>query len=273
MSRALGDFAILHGVEQLSDEGRRNLILRAQAHVGGRSRAIIIKATRSRKYEASSADIFAGSGLVRKWVARELLAQSPEHNSSALLAGDAEHGLIVFDDFGSDLPSMDAMLLRGTPAAAEAALVAYATALGRLHVATIDCVKSHAAIIRKTFSAAAIPVCTGGDWMEAPLPEIDGVTIPEAEANFIRSRLVEPGRWLALVHGELSGQCAFQGWPCDPDRFRILSSGTHVARRGLLATWVRLRSQTGSMLSIVMRPKQFCPRSPTIRYSPRRWRS
>ena len=202
VTRTSGVPATLYDVEELSEESRRNLVLRSKVALGKQSHSIIIKVTRSPDYAASSADLFANSGLAKEWVARELLGQSQGHNSSALLAGDAEYGLIVFEDFGSHLSSLDTILLNGSASAAEAALTAYAISLGKLHAATVDCAQRHATIIRKTFSAAAIPASVGADWMERPLPEIEGVAIPNDEIEVVRSRLAEPGPWIALVHGD-----------------------------------------------------------------------
>jgi hypothetical protein len=100
LARAFGKPPLISGIGRLGDEERRNLVLRAQALIGDEARAIIIKATRARDYAPSSPDAFAASGLVEEWAARALLQQSGAQRPSPFLAGDAEHGLIVFEDLG-----------------------------------------------------------------------------------------------------------------------------------------------------------------------------
>ncbi len=176
--------------------------MRAQASIGGRARSVIIKATRALDYAPSSAAAFSDSGLVREWVARALFGQSETLRPLSLLAGDAEHGLIVFDDLGADLVSMATRLIDGPAADAEGALAAYAASLGLLHAATIGCAQRHAVMLRGTFPAAKVPENMGVDWLAAPVPELAGQGLPEDELDVVRARISDPGPWLALVHGD-----------------------------------------------------------------------
>lgn len=202
LERTFGEAVSLSDIKQLSDGHRRNLVLRATAATDGEPRPIIVKATRSSDYSSTSPDVVANSGLAREWIARELLKQSEGHGSSALIAGDVEHGLIVFEDFGSNLMSLDDVLLNSSATDAEAGLTAYAVSLGQLHAATIGCARRHAAIIANAFPAASIPNCAAADWLSSPLPDIDGLALPDSDVELIRSRVTDPGPWLALVHGD-----------------------------------------------------------------------
>jgi|SRR5579872_5131453 len=55
------------GVRRISEENRRNLILRTIATLDGESRGIIIKADRALDYDASAPDAFEKFGLVKEW--------------------------------------------------------------------------------------------------------------------------------------------------------------------------------------------------------------
>ena len=47
-----------------------------------------------------------------------------------------------------------------------------------------------------------MPLSAGSDWLSETIPAVDGLTLPEEEVEFIRSRLAHPNQWQALVHGD-----------------------------------------------------------------------
>lgn len=200
LTRATGEPATLAAIEPLGEADRRNLVLRAHASVGARSRSVIVKASRASGHDPAAPDAFAVSGLVREWVARALLCEAPG-GEGALLAGDAEHGLIVFEDLGRAPGSLVGPLLEGTAAVAEAALASHAVALGRLHATTLGCAGRHAAILRDLFPAAEAPRAMGARWLAAPV-EVAGLSLPADELDQVRGRIADPGPWAVLVHGD-----------------------------------------------------------------------
>lgn len=202
LARAFDQTVVLSAVQPLTAGSRRNLVLRAIASIGETAVSIIIKTTCSSDYAPNTPEAFSNSGLIKEWTARELLKRCVGHQSSALLAGDVEHGLIVFEDLGSSLISLDVPLLNSRTDEAETALIEYARSLGRLHAATIGCASQHAAILREKFPHASIPPSPGSDWLSEPIPAVDGLTLPQEEVEFIRSRLAHPNQWQALVHGD-----------------------------------------------------------------------
>ena len=195
--RALG--ARLNDITPLSDEKRRNLILRATTPGG----SVIIKATRDRAYDAAGADAFE-AGLVKEWVATAFLARHAPGNGPDFLAGDAGRGLIVLEDLGADLGSLVRPLLDGPADRAEQALIAYAAVIGRLHAETLSCIDRHADLLRRDFPAAAVKPPSGGAcWREAVVGKVAalmGAAPPEAEVGLVANRLSDPGRWLGLAH-------------------------------------------------------------------------
>jgi aminoglycoside/choline kinase family phosphotransferase len=83
-------------------------------------------------------------------VATAFLAQNAPGNGPVFLGGDAQLGLIVLEDLGKSLGSLVGPLLGDSAEAAERALVAYATAIGRLHAGTLHCIDHHADFLRRS---------------------------------------------------------------------------------------------------------------------------
>ncbi len=75
LNRKFSQQARVSAVQRISEQERRNLILRAIATVDGEPHAIIIKADRALDYDASAPDAFGKSGLVKEWIARELIGE------------------------------------------------------------------------------------------------------------------------------------------------------------------------------------------------------
>jgi hypothetical protein len=183
------------GVAELGEATRRNIVVRAAARAPGvATTPIIIKASRE------AGDVTAASGFGREWAAGAYLARSGRGATFAapLIAADLESGVLVKADLGATPVSLVAPLLEGHAAAAEAALIAYAEGLARLHEASIGCRAEHGAILLEGFPRHVIP--------------------PPAQG------------WRSL-----SGQCSAGGGAGDADRLRIPTARPCPARRGLLA--------------------------------------
>jgi hypothetical protein len=155
LSNASGSVVKIDEMQPLSNDDRRNFVGRARAiDDTGRVRSVLVKATRSQNYDPAAENAL-GSGLVREWVAAAYIAaRAPGRgHGAALLAGDVSRGLLVFEDLGTDLSSLVDPLLKGTAEEAERALSLYATALGRLHADTADCLASHHDTFQSIFGA------------------------------------------------------------------------------------------------------------------------
>lgn len=195
--RALG--VRLGDVTPLSDDKRRNLVLRAATPAG----SVIVKATRDKEYDASNADAFE-SGLVKDWVAAAFLTDHAPGTGPTFFAGDAASGVIVLQDLGAGLGSLVRPLLDGPADRAEQALVAYATAVGRLHAATLSCIDRHADVLRRDFPGATVkPPANPIRWREATAGKVAtlmGSTLPDDELALIAGRQAAPGPWRGLAH-------------------------------------------------------------------------
>lgn len=195
LSRARGRAIKFEDPQPLSKQERRNLIVRAAARDdNGDVTPVIVKATRSATYDPAAEDALQTSGLVREWVATVYIGD-------ALLAGDAEAGILVLKDFGRDLRSLDHVLLRGTAREAEEALTSYATALAGLHGKTRNCLAPYRATFDAVFGAR--PHRPIGRRVEAEaVVNALGHAPPADELTLLTSRLRDPGPWQSLVHGD-----------------------------------------------------------------------
>jgi Phosphotransferase enzyme family len=216
LSEASGDTVKLDDVEVLSNDSRRNFIGRAAARYAyGSDRSVIVKATRSSTYGLGDANVLQTSGLAKEWVACAFLAaRAPGRgHGAALLAGDVASGIMVFEDLGAHLSSLVDPLLKGTAQDAEHALKLYATALGRLHADTVDCLDSHHETFQSVFGSGR-PRRPPGSRVEKDTELIAakiGGTPPARELELLSSRLVNPGPWLTLIHGD----------PCPDNSLRV----------------------------------------------------
>jgi hypothetical protein len=217
LSRVSGRAFRIERVQSLSQPDRRNLIARAVAHDdAGRVQPVIVKATRSSSYDPTTEKALEASGLVREWVATAYIsAVAPGRaHGAALLAGDVEAGILVFEDLGEGLASLVHPLLQGSADEAESALKLYATALGRLHADTVGCCQSHHATYQSIFGSGHMrpPLGWRVEDEAGTIASVLGHAPPAGELEFLSSRLRDPGPWQSLVHGD----------PC-PDNVLLLA--------------------------------------------------
>ena len=206
LSRAWGRTVVLRDVQAISDEERRNLILRAVATGQGfPDHPVILKATRDKGYAPASSGVFE-SGLAKEWVATAFLTGrlSGDRHAPVFLAGDRARGLIVLEDLGAGLPSLVGPLLNGPAEAAAQALLAYARSLGRLHAATLGCIDGHTEILKQAFPGAAVRPPVGGPAWRGNVADkvvaLLGGPAPDDEIDAIAARMADPGPWLGLAH-------------------------------------------------------------------------
>jgi hypothetical protein len=192
-------------VKVLSDDNRRNFVARAAAlYADGSTRPVFFKATRSPTYDPKAENVLEISGLAKEWVACAFLAAHARGHGCALLAGDVASGVMVFEDLGADLASLVGPLLDGTAEEAERALKLYATTLGRLHSDTVDCLDAHHEALQAVFGSGQLRRLPGRRVeKEAELvADRIGGSLPASELELLSSRLIDPGPWLTLIHGD-----------------------------------------------------------------------
>ncbi|HLH90349.1 MAG TPA: hypothetical protein VKX28_18005 [Xanthobacteraceae bacterium] len=207
LARACGRAVTLSDVETVSGEERRNFIARARAaYDDGSTRPVIVKMTRSPRYDPASEKALESFGLVREWTATALIAaHAPgRHHGATLLAGDVARGLLVFEDLGADRRLLADVLQQGTAVEAERGLALYASALGRLHADTAACAEAHEATFQLIFGAGRPrrPMGWRVENEAAAVVELIGGAPPASELALLSSRLADPGPWQCLSHGD-----------------------------------------------------------------------
>lgn len=142
-----------------------------------------------------------------------------------VLAAEPDRGLLVLEDLGEG-PSLASLLAGDDPAAAEEALVAWATTLGTIHAATAglaDSFRQRRAALSRYDDAGELHSLRGtpldralvqarGLLADQGLPDLPGRARDDVEA--IAAELGDPGDLLVLTTGD----------PC-PDNGRIVDGG------------------------------------------------
>ena len=211
---ALGGDVRLAGARALSDEDRRNLLLRcdvAEAPAGA-PRSVVIKRAHPDRYRPDDAESWAARGLFRDWAGLQLLREvgGAEAGVPRFFGGDRAAGFIVMEDLGAT-EDLAHVLCRGSRGRAERCLVGLGEALGRMHAATIGHADRYAALrealgsgdgdlrmgdarqvreaagkIREWCAAWGIPIGAGWD----------------ADVEAVAEAMAEPGPFLAYTTGD-----------------------------------------------------------------------
>jgi Ser/Thr protein kinase RdoA (MazF antagonist) len=148
LSAAWGEPVAVLAAEALRD---RTHVFRLRLD-GGRSAVLKRRGPRDQAREAFGIEL----------AALEYLSAMPEPVAPRLLGADAEAGLLLMEDLGPGRSLADS-LLAGSPAAAQADLVAYARALGSLHAWSRERAAGYAALRARHAPGAAL----GPAWLGA----------------------------------------------------------------------------------------------------------
>lgn len=199
--------------EPLTAGRPRSTVFRCRVDGGSAPPSVIVKV-------AKQGDSLSHA-FENEWAALALLSEEgpgPRPVAPLLYGGDLRARLLVLEDLG-DGPSLADLLLGEDPIAADAALFAYSTSLGRLHARSAGKVQAFEAKLR----SLGAPADTRGAW-QAEVRRV-AASMPQAFADFdfmwtpalidevqaIAATLLEPGPFFALGHGD----------PC-PENNRLL---------------------------------------------------
>lgn len=199
-------------VERLSEEDRRNLILRCSISPAAElPPSYIIKKVEAEAYEPENLESWDTQRFFHDWVGSQFLSslgQQVDH-SPRFYAGNRELGFIILEDLGHHR-SLVEPLLHEDALRAEAALLRYSTRLGRMHADTVN----QMGVFEKLLGA----VGPSGDWFGMRERELQdrirkvltqlaslGISIDPAlpaEMRAIVDALMHPGPFLAYIHGD-----------------------------------------------------------------------
>jgi hypothetical protein len=214
-------------------ERYRNRVLRLAVTDGpaGTPATVIVKTAEGEGDDAydPAKDALGGTSwrLYNEWAGNSFLgslgAEPPL--SARLIGGDRETGVIVLEDLGAPLSLAD-RLTGDDPAAAEAALLAYARSMGRLHAATAGREEEFMSLRRTLGATETAREREGVRWLRenvAPFQELLGALgiapAPgfEADVEEVRRAMDEPGPWLAFAPGDTC-----------PDNHKLTDDGAAV---------------------------------------------
>ena len=170
----------------------------------GAGASVVVKTTRHDGGAWGTAD-----WLHRGWVALDLLQGTAV--APPLLAADRELGLVVLGDATG--PTLESVLLGDDAGAATAAMVALGGVVGRMHAATVghenrhrDALAQLGTVVPPSERFGMWTGVDGWDDVERAASElgVPDATMARDDLAWVRSRLVDPGPFLALTHTDLS---------------------------------------------------------------------
>jgi phosphotransferase family enzyme len=185
--------------------------------------SVIVKRARirpGRRYEPDAAEYGDTAWLLcNDWAGLQFLTEvgGPLPPAPRFYAGDREAGLIVLEDLGT-CATLDDLLAGDDPARAEAALIALAATLGRLHAATIGKQAVYERIRAALGPRPRHSPFAGYEWLAAVLHQTAAtldIRLPPGVAAELRALIAairEPGPFLAYTHGDsCPGNCLCAG--------------------------------------------------------------
>jgi hypothetical protein len=200
----------LGSATRLSDEERRNLLLRAQVTSGGPPASVIIKKVVVEAYNPDDLDSWDTRRFFSDWAGAAFLSAGHDQpDAPRFYGGDYAAGFFVLEDLGEQRSLVEA-LLEEDARAAERALVAFSTSLGRLHAATASQLPRFDALLRSinpkfgVFTRAATGI---DDRMQQLHGLLEGLGVRTA-AGFARDldevagAIQDPGPFLSYIHGD-----------------------------------------------------------------------
>lgn len=218
LTHAFGERVRLTQAERLTDEERRNVILRCQVAdaAPGQPTSIIIKQVVAQDYRPDAVESWDTQRFFRDWAGAEFLtAISPDAiHSPRCYGGDPVHGFFLLEDLGVH-HSLVEPLLEGAADQAERALLAFAGRLGQLHAATSGAARHFEQITGAINARLAVDVQAGclqqarelqgrAEQLQALFEQHD-VSVDTrfaADLGEIVMVVAEPGDFLAYVHGD-----------------------------------------------------------------------
>ena len=195
---------------RLSDEERRNLLLRVQVTSGGPPASVIIKKVVVETYDPEDLDSWDTRRFFSDWAGAAFLGAALDHQDAPrFYGGDYAAGFFVLEDLGEQR-SLVEPLLEEDARAAEHALAAFSTSLGRLHAATAGQLPRFDSLLRSinpTFGVFA-RAATGLDYrMHQVHGILEGLGVRTAsgfarDVDDVIAAIQHPGPFLSYIHGD-----------------------------------------------------------------------
>jgi hypothetical protein len=210
LSNTFGRDVCLGDSSRISDDGRRNLLLRARDLSGGSPGSFIIKKVVAEAYNPEDAASWDTRRFSSDWVGAEFLSSIlPAPRTPRFYGGDYSLGFFILEDLGEHR-SLVEPLLEEDAAGAEKALLSFSACLGSLHASTIGQSGRFEELVRaispqiEMFAHAATGLGERVNQLQAYLDGLGvrPVTGLAGELEALVTAIENPGPFLSYVHGD-----------------------------------------------------------------------
>jgi hypothetical protein len=203
----------LGSVERLSEEDRRNLLLRctiveATGHIPS---SIIIKKVETENYDPSDTESWDIKRFFSDWAGAEFLStvSREARHSPRFYDGDRMLGFILLEDMGRHHHSLVEPLLQEDAASAEKALLTFVRRLGQMHADSLGQATMFEYIVRAISPTAVSPVhdansirqqITSDQTTLESLVPVEPQFEPDLET--VIAVITNPGPFFTYIHGD-----------------------------------------------------------------------
>ncbi len=199
-------------VERLSEEGRRNLLLRVVIDDApdGAPASGIIKQVETENYDPTNTGSWDVRRFFQDWVGLEFLSTivAEMGHGPRFYGGSREQGFVILEDMGREHRSLVEPLLEGDSASAEQALLKLVTRLGRMHADTMHKTETFEQILRTLNPNLSLKPTA--DQQKARLADLQAqleslVSLEEGfwqEVKEVITKTTNPGPFYAYIHGD-----------------------------------------------------------------------
>ena len=210
VSKTLGRDVCLGDVERLSEDDRRNLLLRSRDLSGGSPASFIIKKVVVDAYDPGDAASWDTRRFFSDWVGAEFLSTILDaRRSPRFYGGDDSMGFFILEDLGEHR-SLVEPLLEEDAASAERALLNFSACLGALHAGTIGQSAKFEGLLRAISPQVGTlaHVSTGlGERVTELQSCLDGLGVPAGvgfteELDAIVAAIESRGPFFSYIHGD-----------------------------------------------------------------------
>jgi hypothetical protein len=210
LSRKFGRDVRFGDVVRLSDEGRRNLLLRCHSLHGSSPATVIIKKVVVDTYNPEDVASWDTRRFFSDWAGAEFLSGALDTpRTPRFYGGDYSNGFFILEDLG-DQRSLVEPLLEEDAAGAERALLSFSACLGSLHAATIGRFGAFEDLLRTispqvgTIGRTVTDLGKGSGQLQTCL---DGLAVHPGiafaqEVEAIVAAMENPGPFLSYIHGD-----------------------------------------------------------------------
>ena len=210
LAKTLARDVRLADVTRVSDEGRRNLLLRCHDVSGPAPGSFSVKKVVADSYDPDDATSWDTRRFFSDWAGAEFLSAALSvPRTPRFFGGDRAMGFFVLEDLGEHR-SLVEPLLEEDAASAERALLAFSECLGSVHAATIGRAAAFETLVHRLHpdSGMGAPALEGfSDRVNALQTTLEGMGVrvhtgfADDVAAVVRA-IERPGPFLAYTHGD-----------------------------------------------------------------------